>query len=268
MRFYLIALFVLGLLFSGSIAAADTVQDYCKKEFKKNYQTRQACVNAEEAAREWLGSRPVDNAILYDCKRAQMDNKHESYVITKRCVEEESERLYRRSVSPYNMENSTQWYVPTLKKVYPSVVRACGVDRPVDSFAVLPRDITRFNISTRLMQKNMLPVLRVSGTVKIGALPKAFSAGKVQGKKGYLIYIDAFLITGDGRSEDVQSTATVKPVGDAGGTVRFSFDIGSGYYFDKGGSLLVVASGNPIKSDYPAEPCVMIGAKKLRFKKK
>ncbi|MFQ5442567.1 MAG: hypothetical protein ACE5EB_07575 [Thermodesulfobacteriota bacterium] len=257
---------VLGFLLSAVAADAATVQYYCKKNFRKGYATKEQCIKAEEAAGVWLKSRPIDVEILSECRRRQGEKDSRSFVLIKKCVGRETDIRYERSVSPYNLRNSKLWYAPRLRKSFPSIVRACGFDRPVDSFAVLPKDITRFNIRSRLLHKNMMSVLRVSGTVKISALPRSFRIDRKTA--GYKIYIDAFLISADGRSIDVRSTGSAKPVSAKGGTVRFSLDIGRGYYFDRGGTLLLVASGSPIRSDYPSEPCAMIGGKIIRFKKR
>lgn len=257
---------VIGFLLSSVMAEASTVQYYCKKTFRKGYASKEQCIKAEEAAGAWLKSNPIDLNILSDCERRQGGKDYRSSVVMKNCVRRETDVQYERSVSPYNLRNSTVWYAPKLRRSFPSLVRACGFDRPISSFAVLPKDITRFRIKTRLLYKNMLPVLRVSGTVKVSALPRSFSIDKKPAD--YTIYIDAFLISSDGRSVDVRSTGSVKPVNGKGSTVRFSLDIGRGYYFDKGGTLLLVASGNPINSKYPSAPCAMIGGKTIRFKRR
>ncbi len=242
------------------VSMAGSIKDYCRKNAKAMNRSISSCVKAEKKAESWLAVNPVPDDIYKNCKIGTGESRR----LLKDCVLRESYLRNARAVSPLNIGNSKAWYAASLKGLFPSLIRVCGYERAIDDFAVLPRDITKFHFSTTIQYHDILPVLKVKGRVDIGPLGRA---GNKKGSKHYDLYIDAFLVSNTGRVIDISSTEATARLSSRGGTARFSFNIGSGYYFDKGGSVLVVASGSPIKTDYPEASCLLLGAKKITFGK-
>jgi len=245
-----------------SISTAST-ESYCRGNYKALHRSLASCMKAEKQAKQWLATNPVADDIFASCRRGAGQSK----ALLKDCALKEGYKRNARSLSPFNLRNSEVWYAASLSEHFPSLLRACGMGQPIDDFAVLPRDITKFNFSTNILTSEMLPLYAVKGRVKIAPIPLSVSIKKKKGRKSYYLYIDAFLISPDNRVIDIRSTEATAPLSSHGGTASFSFKIGKGYYFDKGGTILVVASGEPITSDYPDASCLLLGAKKITFGK-
>lgn len=241
---------------------AVSIRGYCRKNAKTMNRSFKSCVRAEEKARAWLLANPVHDDIYTRCK----DGSGGSFALLKECAMRETYLMNARATSPLNINNSRAWYAGTLSGLFPSLIRVCGYERALDDFAVLPQDITKFSFSSIVKYRDMLPYLQLRGRVDITPLPKG--AGIKTGITRYDLYIDAFLVSNDGKVIDISTTKAASPLSIRGGTARFSLEIGSGYYFDRGGSLIVLASGTPIKTDYPESTCAVLGAKKITFNKK
>jgi len=259
-KFFLITALIFPLL-TPLTTRAGSIEDFCQKNAKAMHRSISRCVKAEKKAQAWLASNPVADDIYATCK----SGSGQSLSLLKDCVLSETYTRHARAVSPLNLSNSNVWYTPMLRGLFPSLIRVCGYERPLDDFAVLPKDITRFHFSTDIGTKDMLPFLKVDGSVEIGRLPRLSGKKKTSGK--YDLYIDAFLVSNDGRVVDISTTEGTSSLSRNGGTAHFSFEIGHGYYFNEGGKLLIVASGTPIKTSYPDSSCLVLGAKKLTFKK-
>jgi len=244
--------------------AEASTKSYCQSNYKVIYRSMASCMKAEEKAKTWLAGNPVPDDIYATCKRAA----GESNTLLQDCVLSETYKRNARSLSPYSIRNSDAWYAATIRDRFPSLVRVCGASAPLKTFAVLPTDITKFDFSTSIVYRDMLPRLQVKGRVKIGPMPSAMHLKKKKGSGQYSLYLDAFLFSADGRVVDISSTEATTQLAAKGGTARFAFSIGEGYYFDRGGTILVVASGSPITSAYPDATCLLLGAKKITFKKK
>ncbi len=241
------------------ISMAAPIKEYCHKNASAMNRSFKSCIKAETKAERWLATNPVPDDIFALCKRGSGDSRS----LLQDCVLKESYKRNARALSPLNIENSRVWYSASLKEHFPTLLRACGADTPLNDFAVLPRDITKFSLSAKVTYKDMLPLLGIKGRVKIAALPSSMKAQKKRHGRSYNLYIDAFLISAEGRAVDITSTEAAAPLFSKGGTASFSFDIGKGYYFSKGGTVLVVASGAPITSAYPEASCLLLGAKKI-----
>jgi len=242
---------------------AQTPESYCKANYKSLYKSIQSCEKNEALARKWLNTNPVPDDIYSYCRRGSGD----SLGLLKDCVSKETYIRNTRSTSPLNLRNSKVWYASNLLKLFPSHLSACGQSRPIDDIAVMAVDITKFHFSTSMMYQDMLPLLSVNGKVKIAAVPLPMRLKKNNNSRQYNLFLEAFLIASDGRVVDISSAEAGAALSARGGTARFSFKIGKGYYFEKGARLLVMASGSPIASNYPESSCVLLGAKKITFKK-
>jgi len=259
-------------------AGAESVMDWCKKNFEDSYSTLASCIEAEEAAKLRLESRPVDLDVMTQCRQAEEGRPAGlSYVAFEECVRGEVDLRHTRAANPYGLRNSKTWYAPSLRRHFPSYMRICGVDKPVELFSILPVDITSFTVATQVKYEGQLPALLVEGSLRILEFPREFEIsvggerpGESESGKGeYLLYLEAFLITPDGRVADIRSIEPVKDsarVDSSGANVSFSFEVGRGYDFKRGGTLIVVASGDPIDTGYPVESCTAIGAKTIRLK--
>jgi len=261
MRFFPVILISLLTLFS-SISSAST-KSYCQNNYKAMNRSLAACLKAEKLSAQWLATNPVPDDVFASCRRGS----GESRALLKDCVLHETYKRNARSVSPFNLRNSGVWYAAALNEHFPSLLRVCGEDMPIDDFAVLSTDITKFSFSTSIAYRDMLPLLGVNGRVEIGPVPLPMRVKKKGGNRLYSLYINAYLISKDGKVIDISSTEAAAPLSSRGGTARFSFNIGKGYYFDKGGAVLVVGSGAPVTSPYPGASCVLLGAKKITFGK-
>ncbi len=249
---------VLVMLFGfSSGAGAGTIRDYCKRNAKAMSRSVGNCIKAEEAASEWLAVNPVPDDIYLSCKRGS----GESRTLLKDCVVKETYKRNARLASPLALVNSTVWYTPMLRSLFVSNISVCGYGRPIDDFAVLPVDITKFHFTTSVKYSDGLPYMHLKGSVDVAPLPK--DRGVRKGNSKYDLYIDAFLVSSDGKVVDIRTSSAPSPLRTSGGTVGFSLDIGHGYYFDKGGTVMVLASGSPIKTTYPDSTCLVLGAKKL-----
>ncbi|MFQ5480422.1 MAG: hypothetical protein ACE5DW_04010 [Thermodesulfobacteriota bacterium] len=242
---------------------AGTAKTYCEANYRSLHKSLAGCIESEALARRWIATNPVPDDIYSYCK----SSSGRSLSLFKDCVLKETYVRNTRSLSPYNLNNSEVWYASPLRKLFPSQISACGASRPIDDIAVMAVDITKFHFSTSMIYKDMLPLLTVKGRVKIAAVPLPMHVKKKKLKRSYNLYLDAFLINSDGKVVDITSAHGKAPLSARGGTARFSFNIGKGYYFEKGARLLVVASGEPITSNYPEASCVLLGAKRLTFKK-
>jgi hypothetical protein len=253
---------VLGILFLLPLASeAGTIEEFCRTNAKAMHKSVASCVKAEQAARDWLAVNPVPDDIYLSCKTGA----GESRSLLKDCVVKETYTRNARLASPLALVNSRVWYTPLMRSLFLSNVRVCGYGHPLDGFAVLPLDITKFHFTTSLNYSESLPFMNLKGSVDIAPLPK--DNGLKPGNNKYDLYIDAFLVSGDGKVVDIRSTTAPSPLSKHGGTVGFSLEIGHGYYFDRGGTILVLASASPIKTQYPGSDCLVIGAKKLTFGK-
>jgi len=251
-------LLVLIILFP-VISMAAPIKEYCNKNASAMNRSFKSCIKAETKAERWLAINPVSDDIFALCRRGSGDSRS----LLQECVRRESYKRNARALNPLNLGNSRVWYAASLKEHFPALLRACGVETPLNDFAVLPRDITKFILSAKVTYKDILPVLALKGRVKIAALPSSMRAKKKRHGRSYDLYIDAFLISANGRVVDIASTGAAAPLFSTGGTASFSLDMGKGYYFDKGGTILVVASGAPITSAYPEASCLLLGAKKI-----
>ena len=250
-----LALFI--LLPAASLAGS--LEKFCEKhaeEMKKK--SIGACIKDERDARKWFAVNPVPDDIYLSCKA----DAGESWSLLRDCVMRETETRNVQMKSPLALANSGVWYSPLLRKLFVSTMNACGYGRPINELAVLPVDITKFHLKTAARQSYGTPYLRLSGNVEIAPLPRKRG---VKGSGEYDLYIDAFLVSPDGRIADMRSTTSARPLTPNGGTVGFSLEIGHGYSLAQGGTILVVASGSPIESSYPGSTCLIIGAKKLRL---
>ncbi len=251
------------ILFYPVVSTAAPIKEFCKENAASVHRSFKSCIEAETKAATWLAGNPVPDDIYAVCRRGS----GESRSLLKDCVLKETYIRNAQALSPLNLRNSSVWYAASLENHFPSLLRVCGNATSIDGFAVLPTDITKFNFSTKILYKEMLPLLNVKGRVQIAPVPLPMRVKKKKGGRFYSLYIDAFLISRYGRVIDISSTEATSQLSSKGGTVRFSFNIGKGYYFDKGGSVLVVASGSPITSAYPKASCLLLGAKKITFGK-
>ncbi len=171
------------------------------------------------------------------------------------------------AANPYGLGNSEVWYAPILLKNFPSQMRVCGFETQIDAFSLFPKDITRFRTSTTIKFSQQQLGLDIDGSVALGSLASPFKMTKWN-KKKYVLYVEAFLFAPDGRLYDVQSNAREGGpwVRYKGGKAGFSMIIGRGYDFDRGGRVLLVASGEPISSGYRDAECVVLGAKWVDIK--
>ncbi len=240
---------------------AGTIEEFCRSNAKALHKSVAECVKSEKAARDWLAVNPVPDDIYLSCKTGA----GESRSLLKDCVVKETYTRNARLASPLALMNSRVWYTPMMRSLFISNVRVCGYGHPIDGFAVLPVDITKFHFTTSLNYSESLPYMNLKGNVEIAPLPK--NNGLKPGNNKYDLYIDAFLVSADGKVVDIRSTTAPSQLSRHGGTVRFSLEIGHGYYFDKGGTVLVLASASPVKTEYPGSDCLVIGAKKLTFGK-
>ncbi len=261
MRFLMVAVitFFAASLISLMPAAAGTEKTYCEANYKALHKSLAGCMENEALAKRWLATNPIQDDIYSFCKSGAGG----SLSLLKDCVSKETYVRNTRSLSPFNLNNSEVWYASSLRKLFPSQLRACSRSMPINNFAVLDTDITKFRFTTSMTYSDMLPMLTVKGTVKILPLPRTMHVKK----KKYNLYLEAFLVGSNGKVVDIISAEGNAPVSKQGGKVSFAFNIGKGYYFEKGARLLVVASGTPITSDYPETACVLLGAKRLTFKK-
>jgi hypothetical protein len=168
--------------------------------------------------------------------------------------------------NPHGLRESGLWYAPALLKNFPSQIRVCGFETQIDAFSLFPRDITKFRLSSSVKLNGQMVALDMKGSVAVGSLAAPFKAiGK---KNKYVLYVEAFLFAPDGRLYDVQSNAPEGGpwVSSKGGKADISMFLGSGYDFDMGGRVLLVASGEPISSVSGDSECVVLGAKWISIK--
>lgn len=262
LRATVLTMFVACLLHTTPVTAK-AEKTYCEGNYKGIYKTLLACEEKEEEAKNWLAVNPVQDDIYRECR----NEAGQSLSRLKDCVLRESNKAYKRTLSPLNLGNSRVWYASSLRKQFPSLIRACDTSVPVDDIAVMSKDITKFNFKTSMLYKNLTPVLKIKGTVKVAAIPLPFQVKKANAKRRYELYLAAFLISPDKKVLEISSAGASKTLSSSGGTASFSIKIGSGYNFENGARVLVVASGEPITSAYPEAECVLLGAKRLTFRK-
>lgn len=168
--------------------------------------------------------------------------------------------------APYSLQGSGVWYAPIIEQNFPSQVRVCGFETPIDAFKLYPKDITKFMVTSNVAFSQQLLGLIVKGTVAFGPLKSPFKATK-RNKKKYAMYIEGFFFAPDGRLFDVQSFAKEGGnwVSTRGGKVDFSMVLARGYDFGQGGWVLLLASGEPISSGSGEAECVLLGAKKIKL---
>ena len=165
---------------------------------------------------------------------------------------------------PHSLQGSGVWYAPIIEQNFPSHVRVCGFETPIDAFKLYPKDITKFMATSNVAFSQQLLGLIVKGTVAFGPLGSPFKATK-RNKKKYAMYIEGFFFSPDGRLYDVQSFAKEGGnwVSIKGGKVDFSMVLARGYDFGRGGWVLLLASGEPLSSGAGEAECVLLGAKKI-----
>ncbi len=264
MRFFIIVLLSIFSINTGLTSSAKaSVKTYCEDNYRALHKSLASCEANEAAAKAWLASNPVPDDIYRYCRQGSGG----SIALLKDCALKEAYTRNARAKSPLSLRRSSVWYAPSLNKLFPSYLRVCGSSRPIEDFAVLADDITTFHFSTSLLYRDMLPILQVRGRVEIDTLPLSIRLLNKKRDEYYGLYIEAFLVAPDGRVIDTSSVVTSGELSLRGGTARFTFEIGKGYYFDKGARILVVASGEPITSDYPDASCLLLGAKRITFNK-
>jgi hypothetical protein len=152
------------------------------------------------------------------------------------------------------------WYASVLKERFPQGIPIHGVTYALDDIPVLPRDVTRFQVSAVVAQVIGARALRVSGSLQLGAILQPFEV--IDGAQGqqYMLYLQAYLFSPRGALvwEQQGFPAGGAWVQASGSQVQFMLiDAYRGSL--TGHELLVIAAGDPIFSSNP-ETRVILGA--------
>lgn len=176
-------------------------------------------------------------------------------------------QMLRTSQSPSTitaqntLSTSKVWYASILQKYFPLGVKIDDIQYPLHAMPCLPKDITKFNVVAEKIDIGLGPAFQVRGTVKLGAVPSPFKV--IDGAKGkkYMLHLQAFLFSPDGRIVWEQKGF---PKGDA--WMNADGDMASFHLINafegstQGCKLLVIGAGDPILSDYD-EIRVILGVK-------
>lgn len=162
----------------------------------------------------------------------------------------------RTGPSPVALSEATVWFAREIRRRFGDEMPLSGTPIPLREVACLPVDITRFVVTPAATGG----VLILEGELIIGALPSGFSAfDGAQGRR-YMVQIEAFLFSPTG---ELVWQQTGYPVGgawiDAGGQSVLLRIVNPAPSTLPGHDLLLIAIGNPIRSDLGVAQAVLGG---------
>ena len=159
------------------------------------------------------------------------------------------------------LQNATLWYAAELRDRFPGGIPVHGYTHALDEVGVSPVDITHFDVNAQVVQGGTASFLRVSGTFRLDPLPDPV---RTLGSPRYMIKLQGYVFSPDGR---LVWTQQAFPQGDAwigrdGGTRRLQF-ANSIRRSLAGGTLIILALGDPLLMDGAPDAYVILGIKKL-----
>ena len=162
---------------------------------------------------------------------------------------------------PTTLKTSEVWFAKELRGKFREAIPIHGSNYAFDRIACLPRDITNFDVSAT----SSGTALSVGGSLQLAALPAPFKV--IDGAQGprYMLHLQAYLFSPDGRliwqqEGFPQGNAWVKAAGDS-----VSFRLIDNFRGSLAGSeLIIVAAGDPILSEV-SETRTILGLKKLKL---
>lgn len=167
--------------------------------------------------------------------------------------------------SQNTVSSSTVWYAPLLKSHFPDGIPIHGITYPLVSLPCLPRDIIKFNVTAGKTDIGLGEAFQVTGTLKISEIIAPFSIfDGAQGKR-YMLFLQAYLFSSNGILVWQQQGFPARNswVSASGDSVEFRL-INALNKSTSGSTLIIVAAGDPILSDFD-ETRVILGAYKINL---